>query len=162
MRPMSYYKSTLRFSSVLLAGIFLSACGGDDETPTEVTLDDLAGIWTATSLVAQPSGGGFGIDLIGANTVATLEITSEGRFTLAAQDLLIGPDVTLTGTFEITGARAARITVDGSQGDPLVTTFDLSGDTLTVTIADAALFDLDGNGTIDQDEAVTLTGTLIR
>ena len=162
MHRMSHFKRLLRFYSVLLVGILISACGGNDETPTEVTLDDLAGTWTATSLVARPSGGGFGIDLIGANTVATLEITRAGRFTLAAQDLEIGPDVTLTGTFEITGAGAATITVDGSQGDPLVTTFHLSGDTLTVTIADAALFDLDGNETIDQNDAVTLTGTLTR
>lgn len=162
MRPMPNENWILRFSCVLLAGALLSGCGGDDGTPAEVTLEDLAGTWTATSLVARPSGSSFGIDLIGANTVVTLEITSAGRFTLTAQDLQIGPDVTLTGTFEITGPGTADITADGSQGDPLATTFTLSGDTMTVTIADAALFDLDSSGTIDQDDAVTLTGTLFR
>lgn len=152
----------IRFSCALLAGTLLLACGGGDETPTEVTLEDLAGTWTATSLVARPSGSSIGIDLIGDNTVATLEITNAGRFTLTAEDLVIGPNVTLTGTFEITGPGTAEITADGSQGDPLATSFSLSGDMLTVTIAEAALFDIDNSGTIDQDDAVTLTGTLIR
>lgn len=152
----------IRFSCALLTGTLLLACGGGDETPTEVTLEDLAGTWTATSLVARPSGSSIGIDLIGDNTVATLEITNAGRFTLTAEDLVIGPNVTLTGTFEITGPGTAEITADGSQGDPLATSFSLSGDRLTVTIAEAALFDIDNSGTIDQDDAVTLTGTLIR
>jgi len=161
MRPMPNNHWILRYSSILLAGALLSACGGDDGTPTEVTLDDLAGTWTATSLSAR-FGGGFSIDLLGANTVVTLEITNAGRFTLTAQDLQIGPDVTVMGTFEITGPRTAKITADGSQGDPLATTFNLSGNTLSVTISDAALIDLDSNGTIDQADAVTLIGTLVR
>lgn len=163
MRPMPSHSWIIRFSYVLLAGTLLLACGGDDTpTPTDVTLADLAGTWTATSLVARPSGSSIGIDLIGANTVATLEITNAGRFTLTAEDLVIGPNVTLTGTFEITGPGTAEITADGSQGDPLPTTFSLSGDILTVTIAEAALFDIDSSGTIDQDDAVTLSGTLVR
>ena len=153
---------TRRLCMVSLVVALLVACGGDDGAPTAVTLDDLAGTWSATSLVARPSGGGIGVELVGSNTTVTLAITSAGRFALTALDLVIGPDVVLTGTFEITGPGRAEITADGSQGDPLATTFSLSGDNLTVTIADAALFDLDGSGTIDQDDAVTLTGRLVR
>ncbi len=153
---------TRRLCTVSLVGTLLVACGGDNGTPTEVTLDDLAGTWKATSLVARPSAGGIGVELVDANTTVTLAITSTGRFTLTAQDLVIGPDATLTGTFEITGPGTAEITADGSQGDPLATTFSLAGDILTVTIANAALFDLDGSGAIDEDDAVTLTGRLVR
>lgn len=153
---------TCQLYLVSLVGALVLGCGGDDQAPTEVTLDDLVGTWNATSLIAQPAGSPIGVQLIGSNTVVTLAITNTGRFTLTAQDLVIGPDVTLTGTFDITGPGTAEITADGSEGDPLATTFSLSSDRLTVVIADAALFDLDGSGTIDQDDAVTLTGRLVR
>ena len=147
---------------VSLVGAWVVACGGDDETPTQVTLDDLAGTWSATSLVAQLGAGGFELELVGENTIVTLAISSAGQFALTAQNLVIGPNAIITGTFEVTGPGTALITVDGSQGDPLATTFRLSGDILTVTMADAALFDIDDSGSIDEDDAVTLTGRLVR
>jgi hypothetical protein len=148
---------------LLLVGAVTSACGGDgdDGAPTEVTLDQLAGTWNATSLFAQR--GAISLQLVGATSTVTLVISDTGRFTLTVEGVEILEDVTVTGTFEITGSGAAETTIDGSSGDPLPTTFSLSGNTLSVTIEDAAVVDIQPPfGTIDENDAVTLIGTLER
>jgi hypothetical protein len=147
---------------MLLVGAVTSACGGDGDggTPTEVTLDQLAGTWNATSLFARR--GAISLQLVGASSTVTLVISDTGRFTLTVQGVEILEDVTVTGTFEITGSGAAETTIDGSSGEPLATTFSLSGNTLSVTIEDAAVVDIDSSGTVDENDAVTLIGTLER
>jgi hypothetical protein len=147
---------------ILLVGAVASACGGDgdDGAPTEVTLDQLAGTWNATSLFARR--GAISLQLVGASSTVTLLISDTGRFTLSVEGVEILEDVTVTGTFEITGSGAAETTIDGSSGGPLATTFSLSGNTLSVTIEDAAVVDIDSSGTVDENDAVTLIGTLER
>ncbi len=145
---------------IALAGTLVAGCGddGNGDGATGVTIDDLAGTWNATRAEVSPTGGGLRIDLLGGGGTVTLVIRPDETFTLTTNDLLLVPDTALNGTFKISGDNAATVTIDG--GDPLQTTFQLSRNTVMITIRGLQLIHL--LPPAGPEDAVDLDATLTR
>ena len=157
---------------VLVVGALTAGCGDDDDDNGDMmgpTIDDLVGTWDASSVTLSdnPALAGFGgsVDLVGTlGSTVTLVINADGSFTFTATMTAISPDITLTGTFEITGDGTADISTDPVEpGDtPLNATFTLSGDNLSINVPEAELLDLNQDMVIDEQDAVTLDADLSR
>lgn len=132
--------------------LLVFACGSDD--PTDVTANDLAGTWIATSFVFtsidNPSNS---VDAIAAGASFTLSVTDDGHYSATSAAPGNQPDVD-QGTLTLEGN---AITLNGSD-DTISGTYELSGNTLTVHLTGGVEFDFDGTG----DEQARLDGTLKR
>jgi hypothetical protein len=152
---------------ILMIGVLAVACGDDDATG--VTIADLAGDWTANSVVVSNNDllPVDPMDLVALGVDVTLDIDADGSFTFATDGLGAASgglldDVTITGTIEITGEHSAEVTASTDPDDPSPATFTLSGDDLTISIPDAALIDFDDSGEIEEFEFVDLAASLTR
>ncbi len=157
--PPKFTRSAL---PMVVAGMLVAGCGGDGNGggATGVTINDLAGTWNATRAEVSPTGGGVRIDLLLNGGAVTLVIRPDETFTLTTTSLQLVPDTALNGTFKITGNNAATVTVGG--GDPLQTTFQLSGNTLSVIIRGLEVIDFLPPAGIGPEDAVDLDATLTR
>ena len=114
-----------------LALILMSACS--DSTGVEV--DDLAGVWTATSLVftsvADPT---ISVDLVVVEqATVTLTLRSEATYALVITSLL-EPTENEAGTYVVTGT-TLTLSQTGT-GSPEPFTIVRNGDTMTLTDID--------------------------
>ena len=137
--------------SSTLALVLMTACGD----ATGVEPDDLAGTWTATSMVFTST----------ADPTLSVDIVAEG----AALTIVLVADATYTFTFTFPGEEteneAGAYTASGTDltfsptgtGSPESFTLSRDGDTMTLTDSDE-LFDF----TLDVEEAATLVITLTR
>jgi hypothetical protein len=149
---------------IVMIGAFAVACGDDDEG-TGVTIADLVGTWTANSFVLSnnPLLPQDPVDLVLVGATVSMNIAADGSFTFSAINLPLGlDDVILTGDIEITGDGTATVTTDDDPDDPAPATFNLDGDSLTLSIPDADLIDFNDDGTIEDAEQVDLTATMTR
>jgi hypothetical protein len=165
------WNSLVKWSSLALPALFIGALAvgcGDDEAPTGITIDDLAGTW-----IASPDNAGTDVVLahptVTLNLVTTLggtvtlQVTTAERYTFTANVAALGiTNLTITGDINITGNTTATITNDDDPGDVLNVTFNLSGDRLTLTVQDAELIDITQDGFVDADDAADLAATLDR
>ncbi|KPK65270.1 MAG: hypothetical protein AMS21_05160 [Gemmatimonas sp. SG8_38_2] len=145
------------------------ACGDDDEG-TGVTTADLAGNWSALTFVL--SGNDFlpvdPIDVVGVlGVTVNLNVQTSGAFTFTTQGLNTATqgqldDVNITGTITITGSNTAEVEADSDPGNPSEGTFTLSGDSMTLTLLDAAIIDFDDSGDIVPAEYVDINATMER
>jgi hypothetical protein len=164
MRPVNKWA---RFAlPLLLVSAIAVACGDDEEAgPTGPTIADLAGSWDATSLKltlnANPA---VSVDLVQTfGGTVTLDVTSAGRYTFTGS-VPGQPTLTVTGDITITGANTFTLTNDDDPTDVLSGTFTLSADknSLSITLQDAELIDLTGDGVVDSADAALLEGAFTR
>lgn len=137
-----------------LALILISACS--DSTGVEV--DDLAGVWTAQSLVftsvADPQ---LSVDLVvSEGAAATLTLGEDATYTLVITFTQF-PDENENeaGTYVVTGS-TLTLSLNGT-GSPEPFTIVRDGDTMTLTATDDE-FDFDDNG-VDEPAIMVITLT---
>ena len=141
-------------SAVALAATLAVGCS-DTVAPNEVTLDDLAGNWSATSLeftnVANTS---QVFDLVANGGTFTLTLQSAGTFSGAQS--LAGQTETLTGTVSVSNG-TLTLTETGETLSFTITAYD--GDTITIASTTNVSWDFGFDG---QDEEASITATLQR
>ena len=132
-----------------LALILMSAC----TEATGVEPNDLAGTWTATSIVftsvADPM---LTLDLATEGATMSLPLNADSTYSWAF--VFPGePTENETGTYTVSGN---TMTInDSSQGSPETFTIVRSGDTLTLTLAD--VFDFAEGVEVDATVVIVLT-----
>ena len=137
-------------TTAALALILVSGCGD----ATGVTLDELAGTWTMTSMVftsTEDPTQSVDVQPFGAGLVLTL--AADGTFE-AAMTFPGEPVDEDTGTYDVTGTILTLS--DSGEGTPDAFELTRSGDTMTLTIDDEFDFVEDVN------EPATLVITLTR
>lgn len=146
---------------VLLALLVLSTAGCNDSTsPEQITIDDLAGTWTATSFVYTSTvDAADQWDLVANGGSLTMVITAAGAFT--GTTVLPSTAVeTYTGMMSVSGS---RLTQDFDEADiPTViwTISDFTNDSLTLS-GGLSPFDFTDDGTEDYVSAAIRT-TIVR
>ncbi len=130
----------------------LAACGGDSNPtgPDGITLDDLAGFWTATIFEFSQAGVGQAlppVDLVAEGFTVTIDIEASGRFTLSTAAPQGGVEND-TGTLEFDSEAEdfLLIVFDDEPGDELEFFF------VIVSEDSFRLIDNTGEGTFDFDE----------
>ncbi len=113
---------------------------------TGVTVEDLAGTWTASQyLFTNPANTSETFDFIGAGGSLSFTVDAAGAFTATIVEPGDAPE-TLTGTIAVEGD---ILTISESgQGSPTPYLATRSGNTLTLTTDDES-YDFDGDGTDD-------------
>ena len=135
--------------SSALALVLISACGD----ATGVTTDDLAGTWTATSMVftstADPE---LSVDVIPLGVAMTLVLGADETYSWAF--VFPGePGEDEAGTYTVSGS-TLTISETGT-GSPEAFTIARDGDTMTLTLAD--VFDFTEG--IEEDATLVITLT---
>lgn len=146
--------TTWRTAALLGLGGLLVGCG---ENPTELTLQNLAGTWSATKLEWTDNSNGNTFDLIANGGSFTIIVQETGAYT-ATFKLPGVPTETLTGTIVITGDLLEIVDDSDPSRTITATTFTFTGDTITFTDPSNS-FDFDFD---QQPEAATLVGVLTR
>jgi len=145
MRP-ARHRSLLAITIPLLA---FAACGGDDPVVVDDPMAQFVGDWTGISMVFTPTGGGgSAIDLILVGGALDLNITADGRFTMALVNPLSGPE-SRGGTFSVSGNTA---TLQFDNGDPQLASsfvFSQAGERLTLSATSGVALDFNFDGTPD-------------
>ena len=138
-----------------LALILIAGCGDDDGVGVEP--DDIAGTWTATSVLFTSKADNTVTEDIVVDDVAelTLVLGSNGSYTFTFV-FPPDPDETEIGTYTVSGS-TITLTETGS-GEPESFTVARDGDTMTLTDDDEMFEFVDGAG----DEPATLVITLTR
>ena len=143
----------LRHLTISTLALVLMAGCGDDSTGLEA--DDLAGTWTATSMVfTQTAAPMASVDIVAQDmAVLTLVLTAASTYTLT---FVFPPDATENinemGTYTTT---STSITITPTGGTAETSALSRDGDTMTVTQDDD--FDFGSGG-----EPATLVTTLTR
>ena len=136
-----------------LALILISGCGDDDGTGVEP--DEIAGTWTATSLVftqvATPMA--TADPVVDGGAVVTLVFDADGTYTFSFV-LAPDPDDTEAGAYAVSGS-TLTLTPTGETAETL--TISRDGDTMTLTGSDTFEFD-----PLLGEEAATMVITLTR
>lgn len=127
---------TQRYLAVIPLLVALSVNCSDSSGPTNVTVADLVGTWTATQFtITDPSGTVLPapVDLIG-DAFGSLVITvqSNGSFTGTFKATAISESMPVAGTISIV---SGILTIDFTDGldEPISGSFVLNDDELTVT-----------------------------
>ena len=135
-----------------LTVLLMAGCLGDS---TGVEVDDLAGTWTATAIVATQTADPFeSLDVMALEqATVTLVLGADGTYTLTFTSPQEDPEIE-SGTFAVVGSTLTLTeTVEGSEDF----TIDRDGDTMTLTGSDTFEFD-----PLVGEEAATLVITLTR
>lgn len=135
-----------------LALILIAGCGDDD--PMGVEPDDIAGTWTATSMLfTSVTNNTLSEDII-VDDIATLVIVfgADGTYTFTFTFPPL-PDENETGTYSVSGS---TLTATPTGGVAETSTIARDGDTMTLTESDDFDFD-DGNGDVPATLVITLT-----
>ena len=148
---------TIRRALAATALLLTAACSSNDSTTGVnggVTVSDLAGTWTATSLVftsvANPS---TSLDAIAGGATFVMQIASSGSYTVTTTTPGQSPDVS-TGTITLNGSNIHL----AEPTDTIVGTYTLNGNHLTLHLTSGINFDFSGSG----DEPATIDGSLTR
>ena len=120
----------IRRGVVLCMALALAACGGDDDGGFNPTVDDVAGVYSASAFTLTSGNGDFDLLAIGASVTATLNA-----------------DGTTTGRLQVPGVGGG-----GAIDEDLAGTWSLSGTTVSFSpSASSLLTDVDfavGPGTL--------------
>lgn len=154
---------TLKLVTPLLTICFLllSSCGSDDGDPqlegAQLSISDIAGDWEATSAVFDIAGTGASqaVDIIPLGGIATLNVESNGRFTLTIQAAGQPPEIS-TGQLSF-DEDLLVVAFDGEADDPEFSGIQLNGNIMT--LSGNTEFDLDSDG---NDEPATVELTMQR
>ena len=126
----------LRSLTVLVVAVAFGAGCSDSTDPEEdladLTVADLAGTWTATSLLYSASSGGQSLDLVTGGGSVTMTIQSSGVFSGRTVYPPYELDVTYTGVFRLGDTVCPVLQECGRQ---LMQDFDDDGPTLTWTLS---------------------------
>ncbi len=137
-----------------IAAAFAVGCS-DSTDPGDVTGNDLAGTWDATSVVFTPDAGGTAVDVVPLGFGLEITFNAEGGYTATftepgeAPDLEIGTYTVVNGVLTLTpvGEDAETMTIDS-----------FSGSTMVLSDSNAE-FDFDDNGT---EEPANMTATMVK
>ena len=116
----------LTFSTLAL--VLMAGCGDDDGTGVEA--DDIAGTWTATSMLfTQTAAPNAQVDVVvDEGAVVTLVLRADGTYTFT---FVLDPEnESDTGTYTTSGS---TLTIDPTDEDPETFTIVRDGDTMTLT-----------------------------
>ena len=142
-------KSRVRIGTVILAVAGLSCANA-----TGIELSDLAGTWTAQSLVfTDASNASVTFDIIANGGSFAMTLTAEGDYTSSFN--FEQESETATGTFAVTGTTFTL--AESGQGSP--EDFQITRDGNNMTLVGTDTWDFNDNGT--EDDA-TLTVVLTR
>ena len=138
-----------------LALILMIACTDSTGVETSVEPDDLAGTWTATSMVlTSVADNTLSIDLVaeeGANVTLVLGADGTYTFTFVSD---VEPTENETGTYTVSGSTLTIHPTDSTEG-PETFTISRTGDTMTLTGADD--HDFTPGQWVDVTMVITLT-----
>lgn len=121
-----------RLFTLALAAAIVPACGNSNE-PTQVTVADLAGTWTASRFqITDESGTIAPFDIIAFGGRLVITVTSGGGFSGTLKATAIATENPVAGMVAVQGA---TLTLTFTQGltQPISGQFVLSGDNLTIS-----------------------------
>jgi len=141
-------------SAVALAATLAIGCS-DTVAPNEVTLDDLAGTWNATTLkFTNVANTAQVFDLVANGGSFTLTLSADGTF--SGTQSFAGQNLPLSGT--VTVSNGVLTLVETGE----TSTFNITaygGDTITIASSSNVAWDFEFDG---QDEEASVTATLQR
>jgi hypothetical protein len=141
-----------------LALILMAACT-DATSGTGVAPDDIAGTWTATSLIfTSVADNTVSLDEVTDGTVVTLVLRADGTYTFTFVSDLENENE--TGTYTVSGTSLTVTAVTPTPLDPETMTISRVGDTMTLTLDD--IYDFTPDDTVDEEEAATMVIVLAR
>jgi hypothetical protein len=117
------------------------ACGDGPTGPSGLSLGDLVGSWTAVSFVT--SAAGDSIDLVDLGGAMNVDISADGRITIATRDPGATDFGTETGTVQVVRTGVMRLSV----GTP--TEFSYTVSTTDLRFSGPSEADIDGDGVDD-------------
>ena len=140
-----------------LALILMAGC--TDSEATGVEPDDLAGIWTAQSLVfTSVEGSMVSADEVAEGALVTLVLGADGTyaFTFAFGE----ENENETGTYTVSGNTLTITALTPEALDPEAMTISRDGDTMTLTMAD--IYDFTPDDNVNDEEPATMVVVLTR
>jgi len=147
-------KAPRTLTAAALAAAFAVACS-DSVSPDEATVEDLAGIYNATSVVFTPDAGGTAVDVIQLGYAYRLIISHEPSYTSQLTDPSEESEIE-TGAITVSNG---VITLTPFQGEPYtLEILSFSEEGMTLRDGDAE-FDFDED---DVDEPATVTVVLAK
>ena len=147
----------LTISAVAL--ILTAACTDATGIETSVEPDDLAGTWTATSLVfSSVEGDLVSEDEVTAGAVVTLELRADATYTFS---FVFGDEIeNETGTYTVSGNTITTTPLTPEVLDPETMGIVRLGDSMTLTLDDFYDFTPDDN--VNDEESATMVVIFIR
>ena len=140
-----------------LALIVMAAC--TDATGTGVEPDDIAGTWTATSLIfTSVADNTVSLDEVAEGAVVTLVLETDGTYTFTFVFGLENENE--TGTYTVSGSSMTVTAVTPEPLDPETMTISRVGDTMTLTLDD--IYDFTPDDAVDDEEAAMMVIVLAR
>ncbi|MEZ4811354.1 MAG: hypothetical protein R2819_13430 [Allomuricauda sp.] len=153
-------KTLSKFLGVCSLLLLLASCGSDEGDPlvgSEISISDIQGNWNAIRAVFDIAGTGASqsIDIVEEGGTVTLQIQSNGRFTLTVTQQGESPEVS-QGQMSF-DEDLLVVEFDDSSGDWEY--FSIQSSSSTLSISGPAEFDFDGDGT---EEAATADLDFVR